>query len=242
MHDRPRRLAVAGALTAFALSLVAACGNTASQPPSATAPSATSTPMGSSTSSVPATTEGMPGMNHPSTASSAATASTFNAADVMFAQMMIEHHQGAIEMANLAFTRADSPKVKELAGKIKGAQQPEIDRMKSWLAVWSPNTSASGSGGMSGMPGMNHNGPGASGSAVPGMMTSDQMKRLMAASGPAFDKLFLQLMIQHHQGAIEMASTEWEAGSNPDALALAQAIVTDQTAEIATMQTMLQGT
>ncbi len=68
----------------------------------------------------------------PSTAASASTA-TFNDADVTFAQSMIMHHQQAIEMASMAESRAASTEVKDLAGKIKAAQQPEIDTMNDWL-------------------------------------------------------------------------------------------------------------
>jgi uncharacterized protein (DUF305 family) len=75
---------------------------------------------------------------------------------------------------------------------------------------------------------------------VPGMMTAEEMKQMMAASGPAFDKMFLQMMIRHHQGAIEMAKIELRDGRNAEAKALTAKIVTDQTAEIRVMQKLLQ--
>lgn len=78
------------------------------------------------------------------------------------------------------------------------------------------------------------------GVGMPGMMTADQMGALTAASGAAFDKMFLEMMVMHHQGAVQMADTELAQGSNPDALQLANRIKTSQTAEIATMQQLLQ--
>jgi uncharacterized protein (DUF305 family) len=98
----------------------------------------------------------------------------------------------------------------------------------------------------SGTGGMDHGGMGGATSAagssmsMPGMMSGDQMQQLESASGAAFDKMFLELMIVHHQGAIEMAETEIADGSNPEAVALAQKIKSDQTAEIAEIQALLQ--
>lgn len=129
--------------------------------------------------------------------------------------------------------------MKALATKIKATQQSEIDRMKSWLALWSTSSAGSMTG-SSGPLDPDRSSSNPSRPPVPGP-TDEQMDQLTSTSGSEFDKLFLQLMIQDHRGAIGMASTEWEKGSNPDALALAQTIVTDQTAEIDTMQTMAQG-
>jgi uncharacterized protein (DUF305 family) len=191
--------------------------------------------------------------------SAGAVSSMHNDPDVTFAQMMIVHHQGAIEMADLAPARAASQQVKDLAVKIKAAQGPEIEQMTGWLQAWgvgsgtdmngmpNPTSSSAAAGEMGGMSGMGGMGgsdtstsPAATGAAMPGMMTADQMSQLTAATGAGFDKMFLQMMITHHQGAIEMADTEIAQGSNPDALTLAQSIKTSQTAEIATMQQLLQ--
>ena len=190
------------------------------------------------------------GGNGMSTSGSSTTAaSTHNAADVMFAQQMIVHHQGAIAMAELAPDRAQSAEVKALAEKIKAAQTPEIEQMTGWLQAWgtAPMTQSSGMGGMGGMDHGSSTGNDGSGTAVsenpamPGMMTDEQLQQLTAATGAAFDKLFLELMIVHHEGALDMAKTEKASGQNTDALALADAIATSQTAEIAEMKAMLQG-
>ncbi|WP_346015985.1 DUF305 domain-containing protein [Couchioplanes caeruleus] len=176
------------------------------------------------------------GMDHGGMATSAAPSSStaaFNDADAMFAQNMIKHHQQAITMAALADSRAASADVKQLAGKIKEAQQPEIDTMNQWLTAWGQATPVPNMGMESAMPDMDHG-------AMPGSMTDADMKKLMDAKGAAFDKQFLTMMISHHEGAIQMAQQEVAQGSNPEAKALAQKIVTDQQAEITTMKNLLQ--
>ncbi|GAA0306075.1 DUF305 domain-containing protein [Kineococcus aurantiacus] len=160
--------------------------------------------------------------------------------DVAFAQMMIVHHQGALEMAQLATTRASSQEVKDLAAGISAAQEPEMEAMSSWLAAWgAPATAAPSTGGMDGMEGMDHSSTGGSASGMPGMMTEEQMTRLQDATGADFDRMFLQMMVEHHTGAVQMARTEQEQGSNPQALELADSIVTSQTAEIQRMEQLL---
>ena len=176
------------------------------------------------------------GMDHGGMATSAAPSSntaTSNDADVTFAQNMINHHQQAITMAALADTRAANPDVKQLAGKIRAAQQPEIDTMNEWLTAWGQAAPMPSTGMESSMPGMDHG-------SMPGMMTDEDMNKLMDVKGAAFDKQFLTMMISHHEGAIQMAQQEVAQGSNPDAKALAQKIVTDQQAEITTMKDLLQ--
>ncbi|MEU4621985.1 DUF305 domain-containing protein [Actinoplanes sp. NPDC023801] len=173
------------------------------------------------------------GMNHGTSTASASVAApvagTFNDADVTFAESMIPHHQQAVQMAAMAAGRAGDAGVTELASKIRAAQQPEIDTMTGWLTAWGrpvpePHMSM-GSG-------MDHG-------SMPGMMTDADMAELMDAKGAAFDKQFLTMMISHHEGAIEMAQREVAQGSNAEAKALAQKIITDQQAEIATMRTIL---
>jgi uncharacterized protein (DUF305 family) len=169
-------------------------------------------------------------MSGTSSASNASTAAGHNATDVMFASMMIPHHAQAIEMAKLAATRASSPEVKSLAAAIEAAQQPEIDLMSGWLRSWGqpvPTSSA-----MSGTSQMGH---------ANGMMAEAEMRALDSASGARFDRLFLTQMVQHHEGAIEMAKTEQASGENPDAIALSGRIIKDQTAEITKIQAMLKG-
>lgn len=150
----------------------------------------------------------------------AATDSGFSGADIMFAQMMIPHHQQAVLMSNLAIKISGNPDVLALAKDIKDAQQPEIAQMKSWLAKAGAPLEMGHSMGMG------------------GMLTDAQISTLSAATGTEFDKLFLQGMIAHHQGAIHMAQMVTDS-RNAQAAALGKAIVESQTTQITYMQGLL---
>ncbi len=157
-----------------------------------------------------------------------------NDQDVSFATDMVPHHQQAVEMADLAATRANDPKVKALAARIRAAQDPEIRTMQGWLSDWGAEASDMG--------GMDHGGGSmAGGSGGMGMMSGADMGALKAASGPAFDRLFLTGMISHHNGAIEMAETEQAKGKYQPAKDLAKTIQDTQAQEIAEMQQILAG-
>jgi uncharacterized protein (DUF305 family) len=163
-----------------------------------------------------------------------------NQVDVAFAQNMIPHHAQALAMSQLAAQRAVSPQVKDLAARIPVGQQPEIDQMSGWLRAWHASVPATNNP----MGGMEHGDMGQmdhdTGGAMPGMIFGDQMHQLEQATGPAFDRMFLQMMITHHQGAITIVQTaELRAGQNPDARHLAQRIVDTQQREITEMQTLL---
>lgn len=159
-----------------------------------------------------------------------------NAADVEFAQQMIVHHRGAVEMAELAADRAQSPDVQALAEEIKAAQAPEIDVMSAWLQTWGEEVPEGA--------GMDHGAMSDHGDMgdmdMPGMMSPEQMQQLEQAEGAAFDQKFLTLMTEHHRGAVEMAQAEQEAGENPEAIALAEQIETSQVQEIDRMQQLQQ--
>lgn len=158
-------------------------------------------------------------------------AAAHNDADVTFAQEMIPHHRQAVEMAALAEDRAGDPEVRRLAEDIEAAQAPEIATMTGWLESWGEDVPADA---------MDHSGMGhGSGDAMPGMMNAEDMAALEQAEGAAFDRLFLDLMVEHHEGALEMARTQQAQGENPDALALAEKIEADQQAEISEMQRLL---
>src|SRR5205823_6517481 len=171
---------------------------------------------------------GMAGM--PETSSAATPAAGHNQQDVTFAQNMVAHHGQAIDMAKLAPSRSTNTKVLDLANRIEQAQGPEIEQMRGWLAQW-------------GAPGMNGSMPGMPGMPtmpdMPGLMSDSDMTRLEQARGTDFDRLFLRLMTQHHQGAIDMAKTELAQGGDAGAKALAQKIIDAQQAEITEMQTLL---
>jgi uncharacterized protein (DUF305 family) len=209
------RLAALVAGTAFAAAL-AGCGGSDSS--GAAAPPAAS----SSTTPAPATT------------TPSGVSAEHNDADLRFAQMMIPHHEQALEMAQLAAGRASAQPVKDLAEQIRAAQDPEIATLNGFLQAWG----APATGGMAGMDhgGMAHGGT----SPMNGMMTAEQMDQLEAASGAEFDRMFLEMMIAHHEGAVADARTELAEGANPQAKELAQKIVDGQTAEITQMR-QLQG-
>ena len=146
--------------------------------------------------------------------------SEFSASDIMFAQMMIPHHQQAVDLGTLAETRAFSPEVKELAAQIKAEQSPEINQMKSWLeSANAPMT-------------MDHD------MGMDGMLSDSEMQELENSSGAEFDQLFLKAMIAHHQGAIEMAQMV-TGSNNAEAQALGKAIIDSQTEQIKYMESLL---
>jgi uncharacterized protein (DUF305 family) len=163
----------------------------------------------------------------PAASASPTAEAVFNDADVTFAQMMIPHHEQAIEMSDSLLEKDGvDEQVRELAQQIKDAQQPEIDQMKDWLDQWGADES---------MGEMGHD----MGAMGDGMMSEEDMGRLDDATGAEASSLFLEQMIMHHEGAIEMAEVEVENGENPDAVALAERIIEDQTNEIAEMQDLL---
>ena len=147
-----------------------------------------------------------------------------NEADVEFAQGMIPHHEQAVEMAQLAASRAQAPEVKELAAQIEAAQDPEIETMTGWLEDWGESVEAEGGMGMDG---------------GGGLMSEEQMMSLEEATGSAFDRLFLEQMTEHHEGAIEMAEKELDEGQFPEALDLARTIRDTQREEVQTMEGLL---
>ena len=165
-------------------------------------------------------TSQMPGMDNGSS-----SAAQFNDADVTFVMNMIVHHEQAIQMADVLLAKEGvDERVVKLALDVQQAQGPEIDAMTSWLEGWGQPADSSD------MAGMDHGG---------GMMSDGDMAALESASGAEANRLFLEQMIQHHQGAIDMAQAELDTGQNADALAVAQTIIDAQTAEIATMQDIL---
>lgn len=163
-----------------------------------------------------------------STTATSDTVAAHNADDVMFAQMMIPHHQQAVELAALAPRHTGNQALLTLASAISAQQQPEINAMKALLLQWDvdPNAPA------------DHSGHGA---AMQGMVDDATMARLASLNGPEFDTLWLQAMINHHQGAVEMAKAEIANGQSVDMTSMAKAMVTAQQTEINQMKQMLGG-
>ncbi len=163
-------------------------------------------------------------------ASSVPAAKGFNDADVLFAQSMIPHHEQAIEMAEIALDPkvAAGPRVKDLATRIKSGQDPEIAQMTAWMTAW-------------GKPMQMDSGGGHDMSAMQGMMSAGDMDALGAATGPAFDKMWSEMMLRHHEGAIAMAQTVKAAGSNPEVLALSGKVIAAQQGEITELKGLIAG-
>lgn len=177
-------------------------------------------------STAPVIAPGRPGEQaktlSPAEAATAVPSPTANAADITYAQNMVVHHRQAMDMSLLAPSRADSAKLKSLADRIQAAQGPEIQFMTTWLREQEqqvPDHHAA------------HDG-------MPGMATPEQIEALKAAKGKDFDRMFLQLMINHHLGAIKMSEQVLTGGSHIRIEELANEISVEQTAEIRRMQEM----
>jgi len=168
------------------------------------------------------------------TTSATDEAAAQNDADVMFAQMMLPHHSQAIEMSDMLLAKDNIPvEVTALAEQIKAAQGPEIEQLETWLEQWGEPTEMPEGG--HGMPGMDEGMDG----GMEGMMSEEDMQALSDAQAADAARLFLEQMIAHHEGAVDMAQTEIEDGQFPDAVEMARTIVETQQQEIETMRELL---
>ena len=165
----------------------------------------------------------------PSSSPAGGTVVSVSDSDISFAQLMIPHHQQAVEMADLALSRVTSPEVKELAEQIKAAQGPEIEMMSNWLDGWGAPMEMS----------EDHSGHDMGDMNMSGMMSDDDMRALADTQGAAFDRMWLEMMIAHHQGAISMAEQVQGSTSIAEVKTLAGAVITGQKVEIDTMQQLL---
>jgi uncharacterized protein (DUF305 family) len=152
----------------------------------------------------------------------------YNADDVAFATNMIPHHQQAVDLSAMVPDRSTNAELVALAQQISAAQQPEISVMKVFLVQWNENPDT-------------NSGHAGHGNAMQGMVDQATMTKLQSLNGQEFDKLWVESMIGHHQGAIEMAKAEIANGDNVDAKTLAKNIVTTQEAEIGQMKQMVGG-
>jgi uncharacterized protein (DUF305 family) len=152
----------------------------------------------------------------------------FNQADVDYAVDMSMHHSQGVTMAEFAATRASSSKVKALAERIRQAQATEVDRIAEWLTDWQSRGAT--------MPPHGHTDEAPD---VPGMMSLEEMAELEHAHGREFDRLFLSMMIRHHQGAIQLAQQETTRGASAEAKRVAQNVSTTQSSEIREMKQLL---
>ena len=164
--------------------------------------------------------------NETDKAETVGSSAEFNNEDVHFLQMMIPHHEQAIEMSDIALdpTIGASDVVKGLATQIKGAQDPEITQMNKWLTDLG-KTEMDSSMDMSGK--------------MDGMLTADQLMNLGTLRGAEFDSAWIKAMIGHHEGAIKMATVVIADGTNSQVRVLAEAIIIGQQKEIGTLKALL---
>lgn len=163
----------------------------------------------------------------------APTPNPTNHDDVAFAQMMVPHHAQALEMARLAQEHTASPDVVALARRIQGAQGPEILTLAAWLearGIQVPTAKDAASAFDHGEHGHQH---------MAGMLSDEEMEALRAARGKRFDRLFLEGMIRHHEGAIEMAATVGSKGTDTLIAEMAADVTATQAAEISRMKELL---
>jgi uncharacterized protein (DUF305 family) len=203
------RVLAAGALATMTMAFAAACGGSGgagNAAASAPAPTASTQPSGTPAGPV-----------------------ELNQADVAFAQMMLPHHQQAVQMASLAATRASDPDIKALAARFSAEAGPQITMMSGWLKAKGVPPMPAGAHDMPGMPNM----------GMPGMASDQEMAKLKAAKGIDFDRMFARLMIAHHNGAIQMCQNSRMQGVNGPVAQMADAIEQTQGAEVAQLQTIL---
>jgi len=161
-----------------------------------------------------------------STADSAAPDATWNDADVAFVQGMIPHHEQAVEMSDMMTGRTVSNSTAALAEQIRAAQTTEVALMQGFLAEWGVELD----------PHAGHSGDHSMGE---GMMSDEQLDELESAGGVDFERMWLTMMLEHHQGAVAMANTVLSGGSDPRVRTLAEGIVAAQQAEIAQIEALL---
>lgn len=220
-----KRTLVLSTLAVASTLALAACGEATDATTSATS-TATTTPETTETTTATTEADGEISADH-------------NDADIMFAQMMIPHHQQAVEMSEMLLAKEGIPaQVVEFAQGVIDAQGPEIDRMNAMLEAWDQQP-VTDSGGMDHgkMSGMDHGEMG----GMSGMMSQEDMTALEEAQGTEAARLYLEQMTAHHEGAVDMARDEVADGQNPHAITLAEQVISDQEAEIAQMQQMLTG-
>ena len=162
----------------------------------------------------------------------AASDETYNDADVEFASDMIQHHAQSLAMVDLTMDRRLDPAIERLAEDVRMAEGSEIEQLTDWLHDWDrpiPETvrdhaNAHGDGGPE------------TGSDLPGMMSAEQLAALEATKGAEFEDAWLELMIEHHEGAIELARTEQSDGEHTGAVQLAESIESAQQEEVSAMR------
>lgn len=182
-------------------------------------------------SPVPVIVPGRPGEPASVRSSDEVTApesTAYSTMDASFVRMMIPHHAQAVQMAALAPSRTDNPQILGLAGRIRAAQAPEIARLRAWLRSRHLTESDN--------PHADH---GTGHASMRGMQSPAAIRELAAARGDRFDKTFVAMMSDHHQGAMDMATEALKTTRNVEVEQIAAAIATEQSIEIARMREVI---
>lgn len=217
-----RNTTTLAALTLASALALTACGGTGAEDNGA---GSESTPAASSAAATSTATD-TAAPSATATGSAEEISAEHNDADVMFAQMMLPHHEQAVEMSEMLLAKDDIPtEVADFAQRVIDAQGPEIERMNAMLTAWDAEPMAE-------MEGMDHGG-------MSGMMSEEDMAALEEAQGTEAARLYLEQMTAHHEGAVDMAQDQVDNGQNPQAVQLAEQVITAQEAEIAEMEQML---
>lgn len=170
----------------------------------------------------------------------AANGDVYNTQDVAFAQHMIQHHAQGLVMVDLLQGRQVSPELTALSEAILTSQTAEIETMTTWLTDWDepiPETvrdHVNAGHGDADHPG--HGADDQTGAGMPGMLSHEQLDEVQSAEGAAFEKAWADAMVEHHEGAIEMAEEQQEEGRFRPAVDLAGQIIEAQDAEIQTLE------
>jgi uncharacterized protein (DUF305 family) len=171
------------------------------------------------------------------------TAPGANSVDVGFSRDMATHHSQAVSMAYTALQTAPSAEVRQLAVDIASTQGNQVGRMQQLLLTWDQPLSSAGSEVMAWMAGTDlharHVVAQREGRAMPGLATADEMARLNAETGRTFEVDFLQLVLRHHVGGIEMAEHAAAHATTEEVRELASAIATSQRAESRLLEAQL---
>jgi uncharacterized protein (DUF305 family) len=213
-------VAIVAATAAVAIALRS--GDTTSDP---SGPDAAATP---TSSPVPVIVPGRPGESAstvPSDQFKAPDGSGYSSLDVWWVRMMIPHHQQALEMAALAPDRASNPQIKAVADRILAAQKPEVEFFRTWLRTR----------GLAEQPdeaGHDHAG-------MRGMQPPEAMRGIATLKGDLFDKVFVDMMVSHHEGAVAMCTDLLKVGKDERLTELATNIAAEQQAEIARLRDIL---
>jgi len=222
----------AATLSAFVLVVVTGCTSGGTESGAEIDPSASSQAAAASPTGPKMLQPGRPGETASTLAPDAELPDPeWTGSDVAFMQMMIPHHAQALEMAALAKTRADDEQVKAVARRISAAQGPEVIAMSSWLRARGLEVAAGG----------HEQEHGDTAMMMPGMLSEPEMRQLASSRGARFDRLFLEGMMSHHEGAVQMAGAVAVEGIDIQVSEVAAEVDVGQTAEIGRMRELLEG-